>query len=49
VTTPEVRITRFEVSCLPETHPEADLFTLDVEYRGYTVADALAKQEASDA
>jgi hypothetical protein len=34
VTTPEVRITRFQVSCLPETHPDADLFTLTVEYRG---------------
>ena len=31
---PEVRITRFQVSCLPETHPDADLFTLTVEYRG---------------
>lgn len=30
----EVRITRFEVSCLPEEHPEADMFTLILEYRG---------------
>lgn len=28
------RITRYEVSCLPESHPDADMFTLLVEYRG---------------
>lgn len=31
---PEIRATRYLVSCLPETHPDADLFTLTVEYRG---------------
>ena len=31
---PEVRAVRYEVSCLPETHPDADMFTLIVEYRG---------------
>jgi hypothetical protein len=32
---PEVRITRYEVSCLqPGDHTNADLFTLTVEWRG---------------
>lgn len=31
---PEIRATRYLVSCLPETHPDADLFTLAVEYCG---------------
>lgn len=31
---PEVRVTRYEVSCLPEAHEDADLFTVAVEYRG---------------
>ena len=34
VLVPEVRVTRYEVSCLPESGPDADLFTLVVEYRG---------------
>lgn len=31
---PEVRVTRYQVSCLPENHPDASLFTIAVEYRG---------------
>lgn len=31
---PEVRVTRYLVSCLPETHIDASLFTMIVEYRG---------------
>lgn len=34
MTTPEVRVTRYLVSCLPETAPDADQFTIAVEYRG---------------
>lgn len=31
---PEVRVTRYEVSCLPEGDINADPYTLTVEYRG---------------
>ncbi|GAA2861208.1 hypothetical protein [Nonomuraea rubra] len=31
---PQVRVTRHVVSCVPESHPDASLFTLVVEYRG---------------
>jgi hypothetical protein len=31
---PEVRVTRYEVSCLPEGDTDADAHTLTVEYRG---------------
>lgn len=31
---PIVRVTRYEVSCLPEGHDDADVFTIKVEYRG---------------
>lgn len=31
---PEVRITRYEVSCLPPDYPDANVFTLTVEWRG---------------
>lgn len=31
---PQTRITRYQVSCLREDHPDADAFTLTVEYRG---------------
>jgi len=32
--TPTVRVTRYEVSCLPEDDPERFAWTLTVEYRG---------------
>lgn len=31
---PTVRATRYAVSCLPEEHDAADVFTIWVEYRG---------------
>jgi len=31
---PQTRITRYEVSCVPERHIDASLFTMVVEYRG---------------
>ncbi len=31
---PTVRATRYEVSCLPPDYPDADMFTLTVEWRG---------------
>lgn len=31
---PEVRVTRYEVSCLPRTHPDASLYMLVVVFRG---------------
>jgi hypothetical protein len=33
VPSPVARVTRYEVSCLPQTDPNADLFTLTVEER----------------
>jgi hypothetical protein len=30
----EVRAVRYQVSCLPETHEDASMFTVVVEYRG---------------
>lgn len=31
---PVVRSTQYSVSCLPPDHPDADLFTIRVEWRG---------------
>ena len=31
---PVERVTRYEVSCVPEDHDDADLFTVTVQYRG---------------
>ena len=31
---PEVRATRYEVSCVSEDHPDAPVWTITVEYRG---------------
>src|SRR5690606_3544758 len=32
---PEVRVTSYEVSCLPEDNPRAQRFTITVAYRGH--------------
>ncbi|WP_040828896.1 hypothetical protein [Nocardia jiangxiensis] len=31
---PQLKTTRFDISCLPENHPEQHAYTLQVEYRG---------------
>lgn len=31
---PTERVTRYEVSCVPEDHVDADMFTVTVQYRG---------------